>query len=146
MTEVMPFEKFEYVMKQIQEYEAKKDRISDFLEKEICSDSYCFFNVGEDLAHTLTCFLADEFNCWYNCNYVNPAVDELKNEIGIEPDNRTESTYPKWWDKSVRSWDNDIEYWLYEDSKKIIIHDIEIPISTLEEFYNYLIKYCVDKN
>ena len=145
MTEIMSFDKFKFIIEQIQAHEEKRDRISDFFEKELCEDSWCLFNVGEDLAHTLICLLADEFNCWYKCNY-NPAVDKLKEELGVEPDKKTETNYPKWWDKSVRSWENDIEYWLYEDNKKIIIHDIEIPIGTLEEFYNYLVKYCVDKN
>ena len=51
----------------------------------------------------------------------------------------------RWWDKKVRLWENDIEYWLYEDHKKIEINGKDIPIKTLKQFYKYLVKYCVDK-
>ena len=144
MASIMPFEKFEYIMSQIKDYEEKRDRISNFFDKEICSDSWCYFTVGEELQHALTCLLADEFNCWYQST-TSSSVDEIKESIGVESEDKKESEFPKWWDKSTKSWDNDIEYWLYEDSKRIIIDGKEIPIGTLQEFYNYLIKYCVDK-
>ena len=151
---VMPFEKFKYIMTQVQEYEAKKERISDFLEEEVCTDSYCLFTVGEDLVTTITSMLADHFNCWYNvrlsCNVeikedtstdFSALVEAVKKSGNFKEDSET----PLWWDNKYRRWDNDIEYWLYEDNKKIIIDSEEIPIGTLEEFYSYLINYCVDK-
>lgn len=144
MKSVMPFEKFKFILDTIKNYEEKRDKISTFFEEELCSDSWCLFTVGEDLQHALSCLLADEFNCWYSTDY-NPAVDELKKELGVEVCEKEQSSTPKWWDNKVRSWENDIEYWLYEDSKKIIIDGEEIPIGTVKDFYNYLVKYCVDK-
>lgn len=154
MKQIMPFEKFEYIMKQIQEYEAKRGRISDFLEKELCSDSFCLFNVGEDLLTTVTSMLADEFNCWYNIytgskvEEVNKSLNEISKgwqELLKNGSIKQESDSPVWWNPKVRRWDNDIEYWLYEDNKRIVINEKEIPIETLPEFYDYLVKYCVDK-
>ena len=142
--QIMSFDEFKYIMTQIKDYEEKRDRISDFLEEEMCSDSYCLFNVGEDLVRTLTSMLADHFNCWYQIK-VNPAVNELREAIGVEPIKEKESEEPRWWDKSCRRWENDIEYWLYEENKKIIINGKDIPIKTLKQLYKYLIKYCVDR-
>ena len=139
----MSFEKFEYIMNQIKKYEEKRNRISDFLGKEMCSDSYCLFNVGEDLQNTLIHMLADEFNCWYSTSS-NLAVNNLREELGLEKDTRKDGV--QWWDSNVRLWENDIDYWLFEDSKKIGINGKEISIGTLKEFYNYLVTYCVDKN
>ena len=144
MANVMPFEKFEYIIQQILEHEAKRERISDFIEEEFCTDSYCFFTVGDKLQETLVNLLADEFNCWYKVDY-NTNVDKLKESLGIETEKLEDKETPVWWDKSVRKWENDIEYWLYEDAKKIEIDGEEIPIGTVKEFYDYLIKYCVDK-
>lgn len=142
--QIMSFDKFKHIMTQIKKYEKKRDKISDFLEKEVCADSYCLFTVGEDLITTLTSMLADHFNCWYQINY-NPAINELREAIGVEPVKEKESEEPKWWDKSFRRWENDIEYYLYEENKKIIIDGKDIPIKTLKQFYKYLIKYCVDR-
>lgn len=145
MVDIMPFEKFEYLMKQVQAYEEKRNRISDFFEEEICTDSWCFFNVGEDLATSITNMLADEFNCWYKSAYTSVSINKLKEELGVKGEDKEEVEYPKWWDKSVRTWENDIEYWLYEDHKKITVEGQEVPIETLQEFYDYLVKFCVDK-
>ena len=144
MCQVMPYEKFEYIMKQIQEHEKKRNKISDFFEEELCTDSWCFINFGEDIVDSLTCLLADHFNCWYRVNY-SPTPDLIKDKIGISEKRAEDSDVSKWWDKSFRRWDNDIEYWLYEENKKIEINKKEIPIKTLKQFYNYLVKYCVDK-
>ena len=132
-------------MNQIKEFEEKRNRISDFLEKEICSDSYCLFTVGEDLVTTITSMLADHFNCWYQVSY-NPAMDALKKEFNVKVEKKKESEFPKWWDESCRKWENDIEYWLYEENKCITINGKETPpLKTLKQLYKYLIKYCVDK-
>ena len=141
---VMSFEKFKYIMEQIQHYETKRDKISDFFEDELCEDSRCLFTVGNDLSTILVSMLADEFNCWYQVRY-NPVVDALKEELKIEVEKKKESETPKWWDESCRRWENDIEYWLYEENKKITIDEKDIPIKTLKQFYKYLVKYCVDK-
>ena len=98
--------------------------------------------MGDDLVVTLTCMLADEFNCWYQVT-TNPAINTLKEIMGLEKDEREEGT--RWWDKNVRKWENDIEYWLYEDHRSVEIDGKDIPIQTLEEFYDYLITHCVDK-
>lgn len=151
---VMTFEKFEHIMKQIQAYESKRDRISDFLEKEICTDSYCLFNVGEELVTTITSMLADYFNCWYNIKLNGNC--EIKEDTSIDFQSladiienkenfREDSETPIWWNSKYKRWDNDIEYWLYEDNKKITIDGKEIPIGTLRELYDYLVNYCIDK-
>ena len=129
---VMPFEKFEYIIKHLQEYESKRNRISDFIEKELCSDSYCLFNVGEDLSTIITSMLADEFNCWYNIRF-NKVLEVSENDsesfeilqkaIGINGCLKEESSTSMWWNKKYNRWDNDIEYWLYEDNKRITIND-----------------------
>lgn len=140
---VMPFEKFEYIMNQILQFQKKSEKISDFINDELCTDSRGWFSVGDELVVTLTCMLADEFNCWYSLGHNHSAVNELREAMGLEKDEREEGT--RWWDKNVRKWENDIEYWLYEDTKRIGMNGKDIPIQTLEEFYNYLITYCLDK-
>ena len=129
-------------MKQILEFQKKSEKIGDFINKELFIDSKGFFSVGDDLIVTLCCMLADEFNCWYQTS-TNPSINQLKEAMGLEKDEREEGT--RWWDKKVRLWENDIEYWLYEDHKKIEINGKNIPIKTLKQFYKYLVKYCVDK-
>ena len=46
---VMSFEQFEYIMNQIKAHSEKLERVSDFFEKELCSDSWCLVNVGEEI-------------------------------------------------------------------------------------------------
>lgn len=138
---VMPFEKFKYVMEQIKAHSDKIERISDFFEKELCTDSWCLFTVGDELAQSLCCMLADEFNCWYDTSSNKEKIDEVLQQVGLPP---TEESTVEWW-TGKRCAENDIEYWLYEESKKIVVDGKEIYISTLEEFYHYLITYYVDK-
>ena len=144
MKQVMPFKEFEFIMNQIKEHSNKLERISDFFEKELCADSWCLVNIGEELTSTLCCMLADHFNCWWivNDTVSKEKVDGLLESMGLPPSKGSTS---EWWDTSKRRYENDIEYWLYEDSKKIVIDNKEIPIDTLEQFYDYLIKYCIDK-
>ena len=141
---VMPFEEFKYIMNQIQAHATKLERISDFFEKEMCSDSWCLVNIGEDLANTLCCMLADHFNCWWvvNDKEAKDKIDGMLEDLGLPP---SKGSSLDWWDPTKRQYENDIEYWLYEDSKRIIVEGQEVPIATLEELYDYLIKYCVDK-
>lgn len=141
---VMPLEEFKYIMNQIKAHSDKIERVSDFFEKELCTDSWCLFNIGDDLANTLCCVLADHFNCWWMVDNkeTKDKVDGMLEELGLPP---SKGSSLEWWDSSKRQYENDIEYWLYEDSKKIIVDGKEIPIGTLEELYDYLIKYCVDK-
>lgn len=141
---VMSFEEFKYIMNQIKVHSEKLERVSDFFEKELCTDSWCLFNIGENLTSTLCCMLADHFNCWWVVDDTSSKekVDSMLEEMGLPP---SKGSSLEWWDESKRRYDNDIEYWLYEDNKKISIDGKEIPIETLEEFYTYLVKYCVDK-
>lgn len=146
MSEVMTFEEFKYIMNQIKAHSDKMERVSDFFEKELCTDSWCLVNVGEDLANTLCCMLADHFSCWWGDIEVTEVnkikVDQMLQDMGLPKSN----PYSRdWWLPNVRRYDNDIEYWLYEDNKKVTIDGKEIPIDTLEQFYNYLITYCVDR-
>lgn len=141
---VMPFKEFEYLMNLVKAHSNKLERISDFFEKELCTDSWCLVNIGEDLANVICCMLADHFNCWWvGCNDDSKEkVDNLLESMGLPP---SKGTTLEWWDTSKRHYDNDIEYWLYEDSKKVTIDDKDIPIETLEQFYDYLVTYCIDK-
>ena len=145
MKELMKYDKFKYILNVVKGYQNKIERISDFMEKEVCTDSYCIINVGDELVSTLTSMLADEFDCWYFLGsapavnweiLVNGQPAELKE---IEP------TPNEWW-KSSRRWDNDIEYWLYEDDKKIVVDGKEVPIETEGQFYDYLVTQFLDKN
>lgn len=155
---VMPLEEFKYIMEQIKAHSEKLERISDFFEKELCTDSWCLFNIGEELASTLYCMLADHFNCWWISEDTESKekVDNILKGIGLPP---SKGTSLEWWDTSKKRYENDIEYWLYEEPqtvkdengkdvkvKRIIVDEEEVPITTLEEFYDYLVKYCVDKN
>ena len=141
---VMPFEEFKYIMDQIKAHSNKLERISDFFEKELCSDSWCLFSIGEDLSNTLCCMLADHFNCWWvvDDKESKEKVDEMLESMGLPP---SKGSSLEWWNPDKRPYDNDIEYWLYEDSRKITVDNKDIPIETLEQFYEYLVKYCVDK-
>lgn len=119
----MPFEKFEAIMTTIMEFDKKRERISDFMEKEISTSTYCICDVGSEVETALISLLADEFKCWYGKN--------------------SEKGLCKWWE-STRNDENDIEYWLYgfihEEDKKCIYdkEGNEIKIRTLKEFYDYL--------
>ena len=141
---VMSLEEFKYIMNQIKAHSEKLERVSDFFKKELCTDSWCLFNIGENLSSTLCCMLADHFNCWWVVDDTNSRerVDNMLKGMGLPP---SKGASLEWWDESKRRYENDIEYWLYEDSKKIVVNDKEISIRTLEEFYNYLINYCVDR-
>ena len=145
MSNIMEYDKFKHILKVIKEYNAKMERISDFMEKEVCTDSYCMINVGEELVNTLTSMLADEFDCWYYTGFPSISMTDLIDGNIKEP---YEERVPenKWWDKSFRKWDNDIEYWLYEDNKSIFIKGKEVSIGTEGQLYDYLVEQLLDKN
>ena len=140
----MKYEKFKYILNVIKDYNAKIERISDFMESEVCTDSYCFINVGEELINTLTGMLADEFDCWYYISSPSLSINDLA-EGNIKKTYEDNVPENRWWDKSSRRWDNDIEYWLYEDTKKIYIGGKEVPIDTEGQFYDYLVTQLLDK-
>ena len=140
----MKYEKFKYILNVIKDYNSKIERISDFMESEVCTDSYCFINVGEELINTLTGMLADEFDCWYYISSPSLSINDLA-EGNIKKTYEDNVPENRWWDKSSRRWDNDIEYWLYEDTKKIYIGGKEVPIDTEGQFYDYLVTQLLDK-
>lgn len=117
-------------MKILIEFQAKRDRISDFFEKELTEDSWCLFTVGSDLETVLMNMLADEFECWYS-------FDE-------------EADF-NWWDgNKYKRIENDIEAWFYNsmsdnEPKTITINNKVYPVDSLEEFYEFLVNQYKSK-
>lgn len=123
--QLMPFPKFKFIMNKLVEIRDKKERISDFFEKELMTDSYCYLSIGAEIEDTLICLVADEFECWYS---FNKDTEDFT-----------------WWDpnQKYRAYENDIESWLYtitDDPKTVTINGNEIPIDSLEELYDFLVK------
>lgn len=122
--EVMSFEKFKYIMETLQSYEAQKDRINDFFEQELATDSWFLLTLGNDLLDTIIDMLADEFECWFS--YHEGKEDK-----------------PKWWSEEPCGYDNDISYWLYpmDDNapKEITVNGETIDITSIRSFYDYLV-------
>ena len=128
--QLMPFPKFKFIMNKLIEIRDKKERISDFFEKELMTDSYCYLSIGAEVEDALTCLVADEFECWYSFD---------KNIKDFT-----------WWDpeQKYRAYENDIESWLYTISdgpKSITINGEEIPINSIEELYDFLVKQATGK-
>ena len=46
MKKLMSYEKFKAIIEILLEFQQKKDRISDFFEKEIMEDSWCLITLG----------------------------------------------------------------------------------------------------
>ena len=135
MRPLMDFERFKHIMTVLQDFDEKRDKVSDFFESNLCTSSFCVFDFGCDIQSTLISMLADEFDCWY---------DTGTRYLGHEGDKNSE-----WWESKFNGWSNDIEYWLYDappHNKNIIVNNVEISINTLEEFYEYLIKNYENKN
>lgn len=134
--DLMNLERFKRIIKVIQDFDKKKEKIDKFFEEEITENSYCTFTLGDELQVTLINILADEFDCWYSTT------------VGYKPTH--------WW-KNGRTYSssNDIEWWLYEsddteEGKTIIVGDREFKVCTIEKFYDYLmemyyIKKCNNK-
>ena len=118
----MSFDKFKHIMNVLIEFQQKKDRISDFFEKELTEDSWCIFTLGNTLEGALINLLADEFECWYSFK------DDIKDF--------------EWW-TSERNYgmENDIEAWLYtiDEDKAVWIDNRKIDISSIESLYDYLV-------
>lgn len=125
---VMPFEKFERIMNTLIKFKDKREKISDFIETEIATASFCVCDIGNDLETTLTSLLADEFKCWFGKHSESDGTCE-------------------WWKYHEYGLDNDIEYWLYGslsgDEKKVVYDKdgTEIDITDLKDFYRYLCNY-----
>lgn len=127
--DLMPFEKFKYIMTTLIEFRDKKERISDFFEHEMMTDSYCYLTLGSDVEYALINMLADEFECWYTFNKEVPKVYD-------------------WWSKEkFRGFENDIENWLYtiSDVKTVTVNGNEIPLDSLEELYEFLVNQATGK-
>lgn len=128
-------EKFIHILTTLKEIQEKREKITDFFESELCSDSWAIFNFAEELDLIIIRMLADEFNCWY---------DTWATE--------TDKQVTEWWkeENKYKLKENDIEYWLYEeekDGKKFIeVNGEKVDITTPEDFYEYLLKSYLDKN
>ena len=113
------------------DFQERKERISDFFEKELMQDSWCIFTFGNTVESTLVNMLADEFDCWYTCR------EDIK-----EFD---------WWnfeDGRNYGMENDVEAWLYsiDEEKSIWVGDKKIDISSIESFYDYLVSSYKEKH
>lgn len=127
MIDVMSYDRFKKIMEIIINYDEKLKRVSDFMEKEIAEDSYCFVTLGRDIQSTLINMLADEFDCWYST---------------------TGKPISHWWYNEMNyGADNDISWWLYSDKgyKKITVNGVEIDLETLPKFYDYLLESYMNK-
>ena len=58
----MKFEQFDRIYTAIQKHHELQNKISDFIEENICTDSYCFCNMGDSLAQLLLEVLERAFN------------------------------------------------------------------------------------
>lgn len=129
MKELMSFEKFKHIMNIILDFQQKRDKVSDFFEKELMEDSWCFITFGSSVEGVLINLLADEFECWYAFK------DEVKDFNWWEPEHKY-------------GMENDIETWLYclDDEKSITINGKAIDITSLESFYDFLISQYKEKH
>lgn len=128
--QLMSFPKFKFIMNKLVEIRDKKERISDFFEKELMTDSFCYITLGAQIEDALISLLADEFECWYSFD------KNVKDYI--------------WWNEglSYRNFENDIENWLYtisDDPKTVTVNGNEIPIDSLEELYEFLVNQATGK-
>ena len=131
MKKLMSYEKFKFIMNILQEFINKRDRISDFFEKELMEDSFCFVTYGMDVERALVALLADEFDCWYSFK------EDMKEF--------------NWWTSEHHyGMENDIEDWLYpinnEEGKSIEINGKKIDITSLESFYDFLVSQYNEKH
>lgn len=129
MKELMTLDKFKAIINILLEFQAKKERISDFFEKEIMEDSWCLITLGTPVEDALVSLLADEFECWYSLK------DDLKE-------------FDWWKDQKYRGFENEIENWLYsiDEEKAIWIDNKKIDISSIESLYEYLVSQYKEKH
>lgn len=129
MKEPMPFSKFKLLMNVLLEFQQKKDKVSDFFEKELMENSWCIITFGDTVESALINLIADEFDCWYTFK------DDIK-----EFD---------WWQAEDKyGMENDIETWLYslDEHKSITVNEKEIDISSIESFYDFLVSQYNEKH
>lgn len=129
MKELMPFSKFKSLMNVLLEFQQKKERVSDFFEKELMDNSWCVLTFGTTVEDALINLIADEFECWYTFK------DNIK-----EFD---------WWQAEDKyGMENDIETWLYslDEHKSITVNGKEIDISSIESFYDFLVSQYKEKH
>ena len=124
MKQLMPYTKFKAIMDILVDFKEQKDRISDFFEKELMTDSWCIITLGSKVEDALVNLLADEFDCWYSLREKPEVYD--------------------WWSNSdgYRGFENDIENWLYSmnDVKTVTLNKEEIDITSVESLYEFLVK------
>ena len=122
MKQLMSFQKFKHIINVLIDFQQRKDRISDFFEKELMEDSWCIFTLGSTVEEALINLLADEFDCWYSFK------DDIKD-------------FEWWTDEKHYGMENDIEVWLYsiDEEKAVWIDNKKIDISSIEGLYDYLV-------
>ena len=131
MKEPISFEKFRYIMNILLDFQAKRDRFSNFIEEEISTSTYCIVDFGSEIETTLVNLLADQFNCWY-------AFTETPKEFD-------------WWHfepGKYTGYENDIEAWLYhisDEPKTIEVNGKVIDIESMEAFYEFLVQQYNEK-
>ena len=89
----MEFELFDKIYTTLLKHSEQKDKISDFIEENLCTDSYVIFNYGDNLADLLIEVLEKDFNDvgkWISyCLYEKPKTgisvwDENKKPIKLD--------------------------------------------------------------
>ena len=126
---LMSFEKFKAIIDILLEFQAKRDKISDFFENEIMKGSFCAMTFGSEVEDALVSLLADEFDCWYTF--------------------RSEVKEFDWWrSPAYRGFENEIENWLYsiDEEKAIWVNDKKIDVSSVESLYEYLVSSYKEKH
>lgn len=129
MKELMPFSKFKLLMNVLLEFKQKKDKVSDFFEKELMENSWCLITFGDTIESALINLIADEFECWYTFK------DDIKD-------------FDWWQAENKYGMENDIETWLYslDEHKSITVNGKEIDISSIESFYDFLVSQYQEKH
>lgn len=129
MKELMSYSKFKVLIEALLAFQQKKDRISDFFEKELMEDSWCMLTLGNPVESALINLIADEFECWYT----------LREDV---------KDFDWWLDENHYGMENDIETWLYslDERKTVSINGKEIDISSIESFYDFLVQQYNDKH
>lgn len=129
MKEPMPFSKFKLLMNVLLEFQQKKDKVSDFFEKELMENSWCIITFGDTVESALINLMADEFECWYTFK------DDIKE-------------FDWWQAENKYGMENDIETWLYslDEQKSITVNGREIDISSIESFYDFLVSQYKEKH
>ena len=129
MKELMPFSKFKLLMNVLLEFKQKKDKVSDFFEKELMENSWCIITFGDTVESALINLMADEFECWYTFK------DDIKE-------------FDWWQAENKYGMENDIETWLYslDEQKSITVNGKEIDISSVESLYDFLVLQYKEKH